>query len=133
MSGISTRSNDHAGKVNARPFGAKTSSPSGWIPITEPHRRFGRAVAAQRPSRELRADIVDTMGAGVAATCAVEEPSVDSSLLHLDRTNGRRHDRKQPPCRHGLEMPTPLRIGGQSVGCQIDCEMFSVKLIAAQQ
>jgi hypothetical protein len=48
--------------------------------------------------------------------------SVDSSLLHLDRTNGRRHDRKQPPCRHGLEMPTALRIGGQSVGCQIDCE-----------
>ena len=39
--GISTRSTAAAGIRNGRPLGAKTSTPSDWVPITDPQRRRG--------------------------------------------------------------------------------------------
>jgi hypothetical protein len=49
--------------------------------------------------------------------------SVSSSLLHLDHTRtGADVTRREPLAGHVLEMPTPLRISGQPVKCQIDCE-----------
>jgi hypothetical protein len=41
IQGITTRSTDHDGNRNIWPVGRKTSSPSAWMPNTEPHRRRG--------------------------------------------------------------------------------------------
>jgi hypothetical protein len=76
-------------------------------------------------------DVMKTCGTAIGGGASNRSPSVDLSAQRRMRGDdeGTMHDLGRP-CRSTdrheggshLEMPTALRIGGQSVECQIDCE-----------